>query len=151
VTCLFYALGASRRCRPSWYVRYLASKPDCDQSVLKSRCCRKQVSRRVPRSIYEGARDMARQIARSWEGRTSRQLRKKIEMLFAHIKRILKLDRLLLRGPNGSHRTEPSKDGQADPDAQPEARTETSKASTRAIIMNYWRSFSKNRRKPEQI
>jgi hypothetical protein len=56
----------------------------------------------VPRSIYEGARDMARQIARSWEGRTSRRLRKKIEMLFAHLKRILKLDRLRLRGPNGA-------------------------------------------------
>jgi hypothetical protein len=39
------------------------------------------------------------QIARSWEGRTSRRLRKKIEMLFAHLKRILKLDRLRLRGP----------------------------------------------------
>lgn len=43
---------------------------------------------------------MARQIARSLEGRTSRRLRKKIEMLFAHLKRILKLDRLRLRGPN---------------------------------------------------
>jgi hypothetical protein len=61
-----------------------------------------QTSRRVPRSIYEGARDMARQIARSWEGRTSRRLRKKIEMLFAHLKRILKLDRSRLRGPNGA-------------------------------------------------
>jgi len=37
---------------------------------------------------------MARQIARSWEGHTSRRLRKKIEILFAHLKRILKLDRL---------------------------------------------------------
>ena len=54
----------------------------------------------MPRSIYEGARDMAREIARSWKGRTSRRLRKKIEMLFAHLKRILKLDRLRLRGPN---------------------------------------------------
>lgn len=54
----------------------------------------------MPRSIYEGARDMARQIAKSWEGRTSRRHRKKIEMLFAHLKRILKLDRL--RGPNGA-------------------------------------------------
>ena len=45
---------------------------------------------------------MARQIARSWEGGTSRRLRKKIEMLFAHLKRILKLDRLRLRGPNGA-------------------------------------------------
>ena len=35
-------------------------------------------------------------------GGTSRRLRKKIEMLFAHLKRILKLDRLRLRGPNGA-------------------------------------------------
>jgi hypothetical protein len=56
----------------------------------------------VPRSIYEDARDMARGIAKSWEGRVSRRLRKKIEMLFAHLKRILKLDRLRLRGPNGA-------------------------------------------------
>jgi hypothetical protein len=36
------------------------------------------------------------------QGRTSRRLRKKVEMLFAHLKRILKLDRLRLRGPNGA-------------------------------------------------
>jgi hypothetical protein len=44
---------------------------------------------------------MARQIAKSWQGRVSRRLRKKVEMLFAHLKRILKLDRLRLRGPCG--------------------------------------------------
>ena len=42
-------------------------------------------------------------VARSWEGRVSRRLRKKIEMLFAHLKGILKLDRLRLRDPNGAH------------------------------------------------
>jgi Transposase DDE domain len=50
----------------------------------------------------EAARDMARQIAKSREGQTSRRLRKKVEMLFAHLKRILKLDWLRLRGPNGA-------------------------------------------------
>jgi Transposase DDE domain len=45
---------------------------------------------------------MARVIANSWEGRTSRRLRKKVEMLFAHLKRILKLDRLRLRGPSSA-------------------------------------------------
>jgi uncharacterized protein with von Willebrand factor type A (vWA) domain len=45
---------------------------------------------------------MARAIVKSWKGRASRRLRKKIEMLFAHLKRILKLDRLRLRGPNGA-------------------------------------------------
>ncbi len=33
---------------------------------------------------------------------TSRRERKKVEMLFAHLKRILRLDRLRLRGPNGA-------------------------------------------------
>ena len=45
---------------------------------------------------------MARQIASSWEGHTARRLRKKVEMLFAHLERILKLDRLKIRGPNGA-------------------------------------------------
>ena len=84
-------------------LRYRASKYNCEACHLKPRCCPKEPARYVPRSIYEGARDMARQIARSWEGRIARRLRKKVEMLFAHLKRILKLDRLRLRGPNGAH------------------------------------------------
>jgi transposase len=82
---------------------YRASKADCDGCSLKPRCCPRDLARKVPRSIHEGARDMARAIAKSWEGRVSRRLRKKVEMLFAHLKRILKLDRLRLRGPNGAH------------------------------------------------
>ena len=95
-------------------ILYRASKHDCQACALRSRCCPNTPARKVPRSIYEGARDMAREIARSWEGRTSRRLRKKIEMLFAHLKRILKLDGLRLRGPNGARdeftlaRSEPS-------------------------------------------
>src|SRR6187455_3223040 len=81
---------------------YRASKIDCDGCALKPDCCPKEVARKVPRSIHEGARDMARAIAKSWEGHVSRRLRKKVEMLFAHLKRILKLDRLRLRGPTGA-------------------------------------------------
>ncbi len=81
---------------------YRASKYDCDMCALKSRCCPKAPARKVPRSIYEGARDMARDIAKTEEGRTSRKRRKKVEMLFAHLKRILRLDRLRLRGPCGA-------------------------------------------------
>ena len=81
---------------------YRASKVDCDACALKPRCCPKEAARKVPRSIHEGARDMARTIAKSREGRVSRRLRKKVEMLFAHLKRILKLDRLRLRGPKGA-------------------------------------------------
>lgn len=82
---------------------YRASKADCDACTLRPHCCPSTPARKVPRSIHERARDMARAIAKTWEGRTSRRLRKKVEMLFAHLKRILKLDRLRLRGPNGAH------------------------------------------------
>ena len=59
-------------------------------------------TRKVPRSIHEAARDRARDIAKTDAYVTSRRQRKKVEMLFAHLKRILKLDRLRLRGPNGA-------------------------------------------------
>jgi hypothetical protein len=45
---------------------------------------------------------MARDIAKTDAYQTSRCQRKKVEMLFAHLKRILKLDRLRLRGPCGA-------------------------------------------------
>jgi len=47
---------------------YRASKLDCAGCALKSRCCPNSPVRKVPRSIHEGARDMARAIAKSWEG-----------------------------------------------------------------------------------
>ena len=46
-------------------LRYRASKYDCGACRLKPRCCPKEPARYVPRSIYEGARDIARQIASS--------------------------------------------------------------------------------------
>ena len=81
---------------------YRASKHDCDACELKPRCCPKMPARKVPRSIYENARDVARDIAKTETYVTSRRERKKIEMLFAHLKRILRLDRLRLRGPSGA-------------------------------------------------
>ena len=83
-------------------MRYRASKLDCDACSLKPRCCPNTPARKIPRSIHEGARDMARDIAATEDYVTSRRQRKKVEMLFAHLKRILKLDRLCLRGPNGA-------------------------------------------------
>jgi len=82
--------------------RYRASKADCDACDLKSRCSPNTPARKVTRSIYEGARDLAREIAKTDAYVTSRRERKKVEMLFAHLKRILKLDRLRLRGPQGA-------------------------------------------------
>ncbi len=45
---------------------------------------------------------MARDLALSDAYLISRRERKKVEMLFAHLKRFLRLDRLRLRGPNGA-------------------------------------------------
>jgi Transposase DDE domain len=81
---------------------YRASKYDCDVCRLKPRCCPKEPARKVPRNIHEGARDLARDIAKTDAYRSSRRQRKKVEMLFAHLKRILRLDRLRLRGPHGA-------------------------------------------------
>jgi transposase len=81
---------------------YRASTYDCGPCALKPRCCPNTPARKIPRSIHEGARDMAREIAKTNPYVTSRRERKKVEMLFAHLKRILKLDRLRLRGPCGA-------------------------------------------------
>src|SRR4029077_932023 len=83
-------------------MRYRASKRDCQACPLKPRCCPNAPARKISRSIHEGARDLAREIAKTEAYQTSRCQRKKVEMLFAHFKRILKLDRLRLRGPNGA-------------------------------------------------
>ncbi|MGY0714707.1 IS1182 family transposase [Azospirillum argentinense] len=83
-------------------IRYRASTLDCAPCLLKPRCCPNTPARKVPRSIHEGARDMARSIAATDAYATSRRERKKVEMLFAHLKRILGLDRLRLREPNGA-------------------------------------------------
>ncbi len=47
-------------------------------------------------------RDKARTIAKTEAYIVSRRERKKVEMLFAHLKRILRVDRLRLRGPSGA-------------------------------------------------
>lgn len=82
--------------------RYRASKMDCDACVLKSQCCPNTPARKVTRSIHEGSRDVARDIAKTDAYVVSRRERKKVEMLFAHLKRILRMDRLRLRGPCGA-------------------------------------------------
>jgi len=83
-------------------IRYRARQQDCTGCDLRQRCTPNMPARKVTRSIHEGARDLARDIATTDAYVTSRRQRKKVEMLFAHLKRILKLDRLRLRGPNGA-------------------------------------------------
>ena len=84
------------------FIRYRASKADCDACPLKARCCPNMPQRNVSRSIHEGARDLACEITSSDAYVASAYARKKVEMLFAHLKRILGLTRLRLRGPNGA-------------------------------------------------
>lgn len=81
---------------------YRASKYDCSACTLKLICSPNTPARKVPRSIHEGPRDVAREIAKTEAYAVSRRQRKKVEMLFAHLKRILRLDRLRLRGPCGA-------------------------------------------------
>jgi transposase len=81
---------------------YLARKQDCDGCELKARCCPKVPFRRIPRHQHEGARDIARSLVGTEAFEQSRRDRKRIEMRFAHLKRILRMDRLRLRGPHGA-------------------------------------------------
>jgi transposase len=81
---------------------YLARKHDCDGCKLRSHCCPKVPFRKIPRDQHEAARDIARSFAGTEAFEQSRHERKKIEMRFAHLKRILRLGRLRLRGPRGA-------------------------------------------------
>ena len=84
------------------FIRYRAREKDCAACGLKQRCAPKMAARKIMRSVHEGARDMARDIVTSDAYLVSRRQRKKAEMLFAHLKRILKLERLRPCGPNGA-------------------------------------------------
>jgi hypothetical protein len=83
-------------------ILYRASKRGCDECPLKMQCCPKEPARKVPRSIYEEARDVARARAKTKAYAQSRHDHKKIEMLFAHLKRILRLDPIASAGPSGA-------------------------------------------------
>ena len=81
---------------------YFARKHDCDACALKPKCCPNVPARKIARSVHEAARDKVRAIAKTEAYAVSCRERKKVEMLFAHLKRILRLGRLRLRGPNGA-------------------------------------------------
>ena len=93
-------------------LRYRASKRDCDVCAFKMQCCPHAPSRWIPRDFHEDARDVARALAKTEAFEQSRRERKKVEMCFAHMKRIFKLDRLSLRGQGRSapnrNRSEPA-------------------------------------------
>ena len=83
-------------------LRYRASKFDCSICTFKMQCCPNMPARQVPRDLHEDVRDVARALAKTEAFERSRRYRKRVEMLFAHLKRILRLGRLRLRGPGGA-------------------------------------------------
>ncbi|CAA9304365.1 MAG: Mobile element protein, partial [uncultured Microvirga sp.] len=110
---------------PDDTIRYRPSKADCDACGLKPRCCPNTPARKVTRSIHEGARDMARDIAKTDAYLTSRRERKKggdalrppqthPEPRPAAPERSQRRPR---RVPPRRHRPEPQEARQADPDA----------------------------------
>jgi transposase len=82
-------------------LRYRASKLDCAGCAFKMQCCPHAPARLIPRDLHEDVRDVARALAKTEAFEQSRRERKKVEMQFAHMKRIFKLDRLRLRGLSG--------------------------------------------------
>jgi transposase len=92
-----------RYANPSGDVKkYRASLLDCRSCHLKPRCCPNMSHRDVPRSIHEEARDHARTHFGTPDFLKSRNERKKVEMLFAHLKTTLGFERMRLRGLTGA-------------------------------------------------
>src|SRR6516164_2516040 len=81
---------------------YRPRQSACSGCPLKSRCCPNMPFRKIARSVHEAARDVARALAKTPAYRQSRRDRKKVEVLFAHMKRILRVNRLRLRGRTGA-------------------------------------------------
>ena len=83
-------------------LKYRGLKLTCQACPSKPRCCPNADARYVTREEHEDARDFARSSRKAKAYKVSRDKRKKVEMLFAHLKRILNLTRLRLRGPPGA-------------------------------------------------
>jgi hypothetical protein len=81
---------------------FRSRQTDCATCLMKAKFCPNTAFRKIARSVHEAARDVARRIAATPEYVRSRHERKKVEILFAFLKRILKLDRLRLRGMSGT-------------------------------------------------
>ena len=82
-------------------VYYRASTKDCSVCPVKQRCTT-AINRKITRDIDQEVRDHVQSLANTPAFHHSSHERKKVEMAFAHMKRILKLDRLRLRGLEGA-------------------------------------------------
>ncbi len=95
-------LRTNGRLRDDGMYAYYSRVSDCKNCPFKPRCCAKTPERKITRHQYEAARDVARAVAKTAAYEQTRRDRKKVEMLFAHLKRILRMGRLRLRGPAGA-------------------------------------------------
>jgi hypothetical protein len=83
-------------------VRYLISITTCRACPLKQQCCPNMAARQITRDANEDARDVARRKMKTKAFERSRDLRKKVEMRFGHLKTHHGFDRLRLRGLTGA-------------------------------------------------
>jgi len=83
--------------------KYRGLKLICQACPSKDKCGPNADARIITREEHEDARQVARDISKNDQYVVSMRLRKKVEMLFAHLKRILGLGRLRLRGPCGAN------------------------------------------------
>lgn len=66
-------------------VQYRARKSDCDACPLKQKCCPNTPARKITRSIHEGARELARDIAKTDAFVASRRARRTKSRCCSHI------------------------------------------------------------------
>ena len=81
--------------------RYKAKPSHCRACPIRETCT-DSTQRSLVRHLDEEARQTARDLAETDAFQEARRKRKKIEMLFAHLKRWQKLTRLRLRGLSGA-------------------------------------------------
>ena len=86
---------------PGGLKQYRTKATTCGSCALKARCTT-GLARMVTRNLHETERENVRQLAGTSEFRRSTRERRKVEMLFAHLKRHLGFRRLRLRGLTGA-------------------------------------------------
>lgn len=86
---------------PGGLRQYRAKPTSCGPCAIKPRCTG-GLARMVTRNVHEDEREHVRSLAGTPAFKRSARERRKVEMLFAHLKRNLDLRRLRLRGPTGA-------------------------------------------------
>jgi hypothetical protein len=81
--------------------RYMPAAGTCKNCPIRAQCT-DTTARTVVRLMDEEVRDKVRALAETDAFQVARARRKKVEMLFAHLKRHLRLTRLRLRGLRGA-------------------------------------------------